>query len=263
LQRTPWYKEKIRTHPRKSSALSSTLTPPDHRRSPAVTSIRLVEELQIFGSAASAHAVTSQRFDSVERTSTIPSTRRKEEAIRHRQRTPRRPEESSATAEDISSPEENPHIGKSCRLPFARKTQTANKQKPNLQDEAGADLASSPSPPQAPYPSWRSRNISPPTRTAAGNLIRRQSGRIATPGARSSTRSNAGEVNEDLDTILSSLFTAARRFLDPPPSPAPIRPPETEGTGGITARNASPPLFALLPCSKEIRTRSGHLPCLQ
>jgi hypothetical protein len=145
-------------------------------------------------------------------------------------------------------PRREPHRRENLSPPFARKTQTTNKQKSNLQDDPEPDLVPPQSPSPSPWPSWSSRDVPPPTRSGADDLIRRQSGSTATPGARFSTCSITGEKNEDLDTILSSLFITARRFPGPPPYLAPSRPPETERTGGIAAGNSIRPLFALLPC---------------
>ncbi|RLM69997.1 hypothetical protein C2845_PM17G13230 [Panicum miliaceum] len=134
-----------------SSSPSSSPAPPDSRRSPAVSSIHLVEEPQSFGIAARACALTPQRIDFVERISAIPPTRRKEDQIRRRR--PRRPEESSAAAATISNPEGNSTAGKTCRLPFARRIDRAKHQNANLRRSPYPDAASiSPPPPSVEAP---------------------------------------------------------------------------------------------------------------
>jgi len=61
---------------------------------------------------------------------------------------------------------------------------------------------------------------------------------------------NVGEQTLDLDRILTSLYTTAHRFLSPPPSSAPTRPPERRRTRGIDAGNPLRLPFALGNCSK-------------
>ena len=56
---------------------------------------------------------------------------------------------------------------------------------------------------------WRSKLVAEASGPAC-DLIRRRRGSGATPGGRSSTLDADGEEDEDLDTKLPCLFTAAR-----------------------------------------------------
>ena len=75
----------------------------------------------------------------------------------------------------------------------------------------------------------------------------------ATPGKPSSAAGTDGEQTLGLDKNQSNLYTSARQHTGSPPSPAPDRPPERKGAGGVAAgtqERLGVALFAWLYCSK-------------